>query len=269
MQTDNFDKQIAEKLKNRRLSPSGSAWERLSNQLDEVDQSKRKNKLVLLSYVASILLLISLGTFFLKDDINNSIDFPKQEIITKTEKKVDNDIFQKKSSKEEFKPVVLAKKDEGIKKQTHKTKVKITGKTELLKKEFNDKVNFIKTEISEDKLLAQKQKTVKDSVINQKIKTVIPATKRIYVNADDLLYAVTHNPEEVKEYYAKYKINRNDIIDTVKYKLLKSNLKIDPEIILAEVESAIDESYYQENFMDKFKSKLSEVIVAIAERNNK
>ncbi|WP_299677801.1 hypothetical protein [uncultured Tenacibaculum sp.] len=268
MQTDNFDKQIAEKLKNRRLSPSGSAWERLSNQLDEVDQSKRKNKMVVLGYVASILLLVSIGIFYLKGETNNSIEFPKEEIVTKTNIKVkDNEILET-TIKEDIQPVVLAKTDEVEKNKATTKTIDKNQDIKLTQKEFNKKIDFVKAEIKDDKLLAVKQELTKDTVVVQKIKSVIPTTKRIYVNADDLLYAVTHTPEQVKEYYAKYNINRNDIIDTVRYKLSKSNLKIDPEVILAEVENAIDESYYQENFMDKFKSKLSEVIVAIAERNN-
>ncbi|SNR16082.1 hypothetical protein [Tenacibaculum jejuense] len=268
MQTDNFDKQIAEKLKNRRLSPSGSAWERLSNQLDEVDQSKRKNKIVVLGYVASILLLVSIGVFYLKGETSNSVEFPKEEIITKTDIKVKENEILETTIKEDIQPVVLAKTDEVEKNKTTTIPVDKTQDIELSQEEFDKKIAFVKAEIKDDKLQITKQESIKDSVITQKIESVTPTTKRIYVNADDLLYAVTHTPEEVKDYYAKYNINRNDIIDTIRYKLRKSNLKIDPEVILAEVESSIDESYYQENFMDKFKSKLSQVIVAIAERNN-
>ena len=75
MQTDNFDKQIAEKLKNRRLSPSGSACDFLSNQLYEVHHSSRNYNMVLLSYVASLLLLLSIRIFYLTADTNTLIDF--------------------------------------------------------------------------------------------------------------------------------------------------------------------------------------------------
>ncbi|MDO6744558.1 hypothetical protein Q4553_08235 [Tenacibaculum soleae] len=82
-----------------------------------------------------------------------------------------------------------------------------------------------------------------------------------------MLFAVTHSQEEVKEYYAKYKINRKDVLDTIRKELIKSNLTINPETILAEVEYDIKETDFEQNFMKKFKSKLSNVIVAIADRN--
>jgi hypothetical protein len=48
---------------------------------------------------------------------------------------------------------------------------------------------------------------------------------------------------------------------------MRSNLKINPETILAEVEYDLEEADFKQNFMRKFKLKLSDVIVAIADRN--
>ena len=87
------------------------------------------------------------------------------------------------------------------------------------------------------------------------------------MNSDDLLYAVTHSPEEVKEYYANLKLNRNDVLDSIKIKLKKSNLKINPEIILAEVERSIEDDTYQGNFRNNLGRRISTIIVAVANRN--
>ena len=90
----------------------------------------------------------------------------------------------------------------------------------------------------------------------------------IKINADDLLFAVTHSQKEVKAYYAKYQINRDDVLKTIKSELKKSNLKVKPETILAEVERSIDDDDFQNNFLKNLKRKVSDIATAIASRNN-
>ena len=90
----------------------------------------------------------------------------------------------------------------------------------------------------------------------------------IKINSDDLLYAVTHTSKEVKAYYAKYNINREDVLKTIKGELKKSNLKVDPNTILAEVERSIDDDYFENSFMKSLKRRVSDIAVAIAARND-
>jgi ABC-type uncharacterized transport system substrate-binding protein len=99
-----------------------------------------------------------------------------------------------------------------------------------------------------------------------------PATlainSKIKINANDLLFAVTHTPKEVKAYYAKYNVNREDVLKTIKSELKKSNLKVNPETILAEVERTIDDDVFQNNFLKSLKNKVSDIASAIASRND-
>ncbi len=83
-----------------------------------------------------------------------------------------------------------------------------------------------------------------------------------------MLFAVTHSPQEVKTYYAKYNVNRDDVLKTIKSELKKSNLKVNPETILAEVERTIDEDDFQNNFMKTLKRRVSDIATAIASRND-
>ena len=83
-----------------------------------------------------------------------------------------------------------------------------------------------------------------------------------------MLFAVTHSQKEVKAYYAKYQINRDDVLKTIKSELKKSNLKVNPETILAEVERSIDDDDFQNNFLKNLKRKVSDIATAIASRNN-
>lgn len=261
MQKNNIDTHFADKLKDREINPSISAWERLSVQLDKEQQKKKRKRFIYLSYAASIAVLISIGFFYESNDnivnientiVNASLDTLKikdinlheispieEAIVNKDKTVVDNETPSKRIEK-------LA-----VKKYRRATEsvMAIVEKTPLDKEK--------------DALIDEKRKVI--SVVNiQKNKVVRP---RIKVNSDDLLFAVTHSQQEVKEYYAAYKIKRKDMLDTIQKELIRSNLKINPETILAEVEYDIEEADFKQNFMQKFKSKMSDVIVAIADRN--
>lgn len=266
MSTNRIDNHIAEKLKNRELSPSASSWERLSMQLDEQEKKKKKHKFLYFGYVASFTLLFFLGyQHFVKTP---TIE-PKKEIIVQqnvtespepTEKSKINIVNENKKEKKQI--AVIKKVEEPIKKiQSKNNAIKKEQKTVLLNSsnEIASKVfvNELEKNISEEKTTIKKTNEKKQN-----------KNTFIRVNADDLLYAVTHTQEEVKEYYAKNMINRSSLLDTINVNLKKSNLKVNPEIILAEVENEIyngDEA--RESFMKKFKIKLSEVIIAFADRN--
>ncbi len=245
---NNLDKNIIEALKNREITPSNSAWERLKVKLDEEEKSKRKKNISYAAYAAAIALIITISITGFSGEKRNKVDYlvinMEKESIT-SENDLENEI------------IITEVKKTNIKNRRNSNKKKIhIAKIENLITPKEENQVFNQHKIS-NPLLKQ------DSLL--KVKNI---KKRIQINPDDLLYAVTHTPEEVKKYYVKYHINRNMIIDTLKSQLKKSNLKVDPETILAEVESRIEEEDFKENFIDKFKSKLSDVLVAISDKNN-
>mgnify|MGYP000109028133 CR=1 FL=1 len=261
MQKNNIDTHFADKLKDRKINPSTSAWERLSVQLDKEQQKKKRKRFLYLSYAASVAVLISIGFFYESNDnivnientiVNASIDTlqikdinlheisPIEEAIVNQDKTViDNEI-----------PSGIVKKS-AIKKRNNIAENTISV---VMKKPINQEIDFTAEEKREVILVVDVQK-------NKVVKS------RIKVNSGDLLFAVTHSQQEVKEYYATYKIKRKDMLDTIQKELRRSNLKINPETILAEVEYDIEEADFKQNFMQKFKLKMSDVIVAIADRN--
>lgn len=265
MQKNNIDKHIATKLKNRELSPSSSAWERLSSQLEEQEVQKKKKWFAYFGYVASIVLLISVGYMQLqKKNANKPVD----KIIVETP--IDTNIVQPNKT-EFFKEELIEKKvvatTKNIRQKTPRKEIKTTlfKKFETSKKQLenNTKEAVELAHTSEEK---KQEKQLKNEFTVPTIKK--DTTVNIKINANDLLYAVTHTKEEVRAYYALKNINRKDLLQTIEKELKASKLKINPETILAEVENEIykaDEE--KESFMDKFKTKLSKVIVAIADRN--
>lgn len=258
MQTNNFEKHLVEKLKNRTVTPSESAWERLSTQLDEEEGKSKKKKFFYLGYAASIVVVVALGVLYNQQE--------QKQIPIENNKHILTDVdTTNQKTEEEKKTIEKTIIEEGIANNVVQQKSEKRKKLVVIKEDVK-KQTILEEQPIKEKVQKEVLKEKHDKTIITKEKHKIP--KRIRINADDLLYAVTHSPDEVKAYYAKYNINRKNVLDTIQKQLRKTNLKIDPELILAEVENSIEEADFQENFMNKFKSKLSDVIVAIADRNN-
>ncbi|WP_298777689.1 hypothetical protein [uncultured Polaribacter sp.] len=266
MQKNNLDNNIKEKLQNRTFQPSASAWERLSAQLDEQPKQKKRGWFFYIGAAASILLLIMVGfQIFSKNDdqimpeniivkeildvenIDKSIDkfineIPKEEAIVKVDKVEEND---------KNNATVILIKEEFYPKQKQVNIAK------------NDEIN------NKEKVIVQVAK--RDVILDEKkSKNALQqnSNSRIKINSDDLLFAVTHSPQEVKTYYAKNNINRIEVLNTIKSELKKSNLKVNPETILAEVERTIIDDDFQNNFMKTLKRRVSDIATVIASRND-
>ena len=83
-----------------------------------------------------------------------------------------------------------------------------------------------------------------------------------------MLFAVTHSSKEVKAYYAKHNLTREDVIKTIKSELQKKNININPNTILAEVERTIGEEDFENNFLKSIKRRVSNFATVLASRND-
>ena len=267
METNNIDKNIKEKLQNRTINPSVSAWERLSAQLDEQPKQKKKGWFFYVGAAASLLLLISVGFLFLNksDVIKPSIIIVENPIDTiSIDAKIDQ--FINEIPAEE----ALVKADEVEEEQVKVSKKKVidnkvkqavsNNKVTSSKNPRNVIVNTVVDEKPEHH--PTKEKTIKKEILKQ------DPNSSIKINSDDLLFAVTHSSTEVTEYYAKLNLTREDVLRTIKSELKNSNIKVSPEAILAEVERSIGEEDFQNNFLKSLKRRVTDIATAIASRNN-
>lgn len=250
-----LDKNIKQKLANRVFTPSASAWERLEVQLSNTPrQKKKKGWLVYAGIAASIVMLFSIAISFF--DNNDELVKPNEIIVDRAidtvhikqntnkvfnnvkveEAVVTNEIIEK----EILNPIVSTKKHVGDNKEKKINSLQI----EIVKK---------KPLIKENEIESIEQKRTKNT---------------IQINSDDLLYAVTHSQKEVDAYYAKHQITREDVLNTIKTELKKSNIDINPETILAEVERSIGDEDFQNNFMKSLKKRVNNIAIAFASRNN-
>jgi len=268
METNNIDKNIKEKLANRTFEPSASAWERLSLKLDEQPEKKKKGWFFYIGAAASILLVVSIGFQLFSDNIIEGK--PMKEIIV--ENPIDATVIDTKIDKliNEI-PVekALVNVDEIGAKETRSTP-KNTNVVVKSKKSYPKESMIIIAKNEEqitivhvdNNLSEKKSSEVKKEALQQNLNS------RIKINSIDLLYAVTHSKEDVKTYYARHSLDREDILRTIKSGLKKSNIEVNPEIILAEVERTIDDDDFQNNFMKSLKNKISDFATVIASRND-
>ena len=286
MKTNKLDNNIKQKLQNRTFEPSASAWERLSTQLDEQPKQKKRGWFFYIGAAASILLLVSIGIQVLSSDkeeikINeiivdtkidtNTIDEKIEQFINEipVEKAIVKVDEVEEEQKVNYNENVIANKV----KQSHinreitssqtprndNTEIAITNKMNNViptKEESLVKV----VEISENH--PTKEKKLKENTFKQ------DPNSKIKINSDDLLFAVTHSSKEVKAYYAKHNLTRDDVLKTIKSELQKTNIKVNPNTILAEVERTIGEEDFENNFLKSIKRRVSGIATALASRND-
>ena len=286
---DKLDKIIQQKLKDRTLEPSPSAWERLRNQLDKKSTEKPKRKRFLyIGYAASVALLLSFFWMMKSKKKNNKmipketivdikvdslkknkqlfLNKPIKEVVVTAESSLKN---KKKSSKKETKVFknqrsistqVIAQKVVKNNKQTQKKLVKkVITNNEIISSIRNSNVITRHEVISKNK----EKITYNSSLQKRNI------LSKITINPEDLLYEVTHTKKEIKKsYYATYNISRKEVLYQINTQLKKSKIKIDPETILTEVERDVSDDFFKNHFLEKLKSKVSSIMVAIVERNH-
>jgi len=248
MEDNKLDTVFKDKLVEREIQPSSSAWERLSYKLEE-EEVKRNNKQKkhVFKYIASIILLMSTGMLLFK-----SITKDRVEAINLQAKNIE---FIKGKTEYVLETVLVVNE---LHTKPKKNKIKDTIRFE---KEIETKIEVEKRILrNEDKLI------VKEEFEN---KELFPLRQNsIQVRGADLLYAVTHSSKEVKEYYAKNKLKRSNVLDTIKVELKKSNLlTINPEVLLAEAEESILKDNFRGNLIYKIKLKISDIAMAVADRN--
>ena len=279
METNKTDNNIKEKFAKREIVPSASAWERLSIQLDNQPKNKKRSWFLYIGYAATILILISVGVYTFS---SNSLErMPLEDVLVKQE--IDTAQILHKIDKV-FKEVPIEKalvKSEIIKEKQIDTfileKVSINqpiariDTDEILKKEAGTHVIIIESKENSSVVSIEENKAIitptKETIIN-KTSTQPILKSRIKVNAEELLYAVTNKSKYPLTISFERNTNRAELLTTIKNELEKSNFKVDPKIILAEVERAIKDDFFQNNFLETIRRNITNLATTVANRNN-
>ncbi len=259
-----IDKDINKTFKDRVIQPSSSAWERLSDQLDIHARRKRRRRFFYIGSAASILLLVSIFLLSTKNNVEDPIQ-PEKMIVDQEVKTPE--IKTEKDQVLNEDQIIIVDSDIASKEVSSQKKIK-TKETSRKKKLIP--IKTIKEPLVTEETIAVVKNV--ESTVNDKNSSIIPKKRkknsRISVDSDALLYSVTHTEEEVIAYYRAHKLDREDVLNSIKLQLKKSNLKIDANTILADVERDIDDASFKENFMKIIKKRVSDLATAIASRND-
>ena len=265
MKTTKLDNSIKNKLKDRTIAPSISAWERLSVQLDEQPSQQQRGWFFYIGVAASILLLVSIGIQLFSTSAENIplkneiVEEPIEDVLQDPLEIIKNEIPVEKAI------VSVDKVEEQSKKETSVVLVKnefIKVKSTKKWPKRTQKTVVAQVEKHEINVLPTKEIPLKRAILKEDTRGSIK------INSDDLLFAVTHSSKEVTEYYAKYNVSREEVLRTIQNELKKSNLKVNPNTILAEVERTISNARFENNFLKSLKKQVSVLATAIVSRND-
>ncbi|GGH03875.1 hypothetical protein GCM10011416_23680 [Polaribacter pacificus] len=257
METNNIDKLLRAALKERSIAPSASAWDRLSDALDTQEAAPKKKR-VFWRYAASIAILISVGYFLVPSDKIEPV-LPNNVVVQPV---IDTTNFVKPTFKNTVpveEVIVSVPEPEVLSKEKKKSKSTLNTPKQVQKK-----TAVIASLDKETQKEPVKNTAKSDSTKQEPVKQ----STRIRVNSADLLFAVTNSPKEVKAYYAKYNVNRDEVLKSIEKELQKTSLKIDAQTVLAEVERTIDEETFKKSFMQTVKGKITGLATAFSNRNN-
>ena len=279
METNKIDTNIKQKFAQRELAPSASAWERLSKELDGQPKHKKRGWLLYTGYAATVLILISVGIYTfsrnaIADEILENV-LVKQEIDTvQILHKIDKVFNEVPLEKAIVKAAIVKEKQlktSILEKSSVEQSIAEIEADKILKKEADTPVLTIESKEIRSVVMVEEKKAIfipiKETIINKT--TTQPILKaRIKVNAEELLYAVTNESKYPLTISFERNINRAELLTTIKNELEKSNFQVDPKIILAEVELAIKEDFFQNNFLETIRKSITSFATAAVNRNN-
>lgn len=274
-----FDQLIKRQFSDRELTPSNSAWERMVSKLEEEEQQTAKRRhWRWLNIAAAVVVLFSVALWFTAAE--KPLSQPEEMAETsidsmKTREKDSNkeQLHQKSAPQLAKNSTTIAmtkriKASSDRKSKDEKTVLvtQVEADSHLLKEVGKmtplEEVTAPVTAVAENRD-HQLNTSKEQSTVNKTLKQ----QSRIQVSGDDLLYAVTHNAEEVKQYYIAQRMTRKSMLDSIRKEFTKFKLNIDAEEFLAAAEEELINEEFKGDFLDKLKIKISDIAVAVAERN--
>lgn len=219
-----------------------------------------RNKLFFIVKVAASIVLVVSITYLL--NINDKIS-PKNEI------KIVKEIIDTTNVKQRKKLLEIVPNEKLV---LEKSKIDSTN-LNLVNEELlisNKRIRIQTIGYQKAKIIvlnsAEKPKNLDLNLVlnNTSIGIVSNERLRIKVDSDALLYSITHTPKEILAYYKENDLTRESVLLAIEEELEKSNLEVDANELLAEIELGLHRNSFKRNLLDNIKIKIKDLSKALA-----
>lgn len=255
MAPDKFEKYIKEKMRQREITPSEEAWNKIAGQLPKVEE-KRKKPIVWYSIAASFVGILIIGLYMTQSP-NPELDAPVQ-IVTTQEKA--SDVNKAVSEEPEVIPTAES------------MPVEMLAETPV-KQDMSDEVDNVMPEdispspeqelaaaelsdpVEENSLPPGEVQGREELIIQAKITEVVAEVRLLELNNEALTEAEVDS------------LLRKAQSEILKEKIFNNDRTVDAMALLNEVEDELDRSFRDQIF-DRLKAGFNKVRTAVADRNN-
>jgi len=242
MQQNNFENQVQQKLSNREIKPSANSWDRLDAMLS-VEEKPKKKGFFWVNIAASFIVLASIGYYFYNQ---NEVLIPAKEdsIIVEVEKKkeVGEEVKETRSEKQEK---VLVENDNKLEKSNQVVNQKLSNTSEI---------NIQELAINNQGVSNINQSKEDNSVVSTETKFQKAEMVSVIVSPEKLIAEVTNE---------KF-INKS--IENKKIKMIKKVIKVNPNSLLSNAESELNQTY-RETAIEKLSKNYNSIKTVLANRN--
>lgn len=253
MELNNIENQIKEKLQSREIKPSDMAWDRLDAMLSVAEEKKTKRSFGWLYIAASILVLLTAGTFFFTQkntEITPNTTIVNQDVVKDSTLKSQPKIHENVAPIEKIQPLVQVEKS-----NTQPTTDNRQPTTIKHQPTTKNKVSIIKS----DQSIAHQSTSIQNNQsVTQSQNEEIIAEKQGQSNLkNDLPVMEKTIPIENKEVIAQ---NENKAPTF-------SKVTVSANSLLSQVDGELDLTF-REKVFKKVSKNYKEVKVVVANRNN-
>lgn len=256
MEPNKFEEHIRTQLEEREIQPSANAWATLEAQLGD---KKESSKTLWYAIAASLVAVLVVGSFLLKDDTNVSSEIVQETPQIEVDNSIELTISEEKEGATNDDTVntteIVSTNEKALPKKTYNTTQIATSKKPMQKVQTKEPAVAISS--------VQKDKT--PSLLNQPIKRDFVDTKVDEVVAQvQLLNAgtatVTAEDIEILLQNAQKEIATQRILN-------QATTRVDPASLLNDVETELERGFRDKVF-DALGEGFNKVRTAVVERNN-
>lgn len=223
MAPNNFDKNIQQQFKSRKIEPSAQAWDRLDAMLTVAEEKKQPQKYFWLKIAASFLLFTGVGYVFFQQNQKPEILQPTNEVVT-TKETPTNEV----ENNDDTKIAISSDTQNELAVALPKTKNLIIKKKSKQNdnSKYQSKFDSYLAVTEKRNTLNNENTTPKKEQNNENLnQTQIKKTTHNYVNPETLLAEVQGNKKSngnTNTYKSTLKVNPNDLLNSVETELDQS-----------------------------------------------